>query len=109
MQLLLSPEVRIPAKGAQVTPEGKVKAEIKKVLEAAGAWYFMPSMNGYGRKGIPDFIGCVNGRFFAIEAKAENGKATPWQERELAAIAKSGGMAMIAKSGDDVREFLKDF
>ena len=89
-----------------MTPEAKVKAEIKKVLAEYECWYFMPSMNGYGRAGIPDFIGCYNGAFFAIEAKSANGKLTPNQEREIAAIQQASGFVTVAYSGDDVRGML---
>jgi Holliday junction resolvase len=89
-----------------MTPEGKVKAEIKKVLAEYGCWYFMPSMNGYGRAGIPDFIGCYNGVFFAIEAKSANGKLTPNQEREIAAIQQAHGVVVVAYSAEDVRRML---
>jgi len=89
-----------------MTPEGKVKAEIKKVLAEYGCWYFMPAMNGYGRSGIPDFVGCYEGAFFAIEAKSEDGKLTPNQEREIAAIQKADGYVAVAYSGNDARELL---
>lgn len=89
-----------------MTPEAKVKAEVKKVLIEYGCWYFMPSMNGYGRAGIPDFIGCYKGLFFAIEAKAPMGRMTEHQKREMDAIWKADGYAVIARSGDDAREFL---
>ena len=86
------------------TPEGKVKDGIKKVLDAIGAWYFMPSMTGYGRAGIPDFIVCYKGRFIAIEAKAEHGKLTKWQERELHAIQAAGGEATVINDPETLRE-----
>jgi len=89
-----------------MTPEGKVKAEIKKVLAEYKCWYFMPSMNGYGRAGIPDFIGCYNGVFFAIEAKSANGKLTPNQEREIAAIRQAHGVVTVAYSAEDVRKLM---
>jgi hypothetical protein len=89
-----------------MTPEGKVKAEIKKVLAEYGCWYFMPAMNGYGRTGIPDFVGCYNGVFFAIEAKSANGKLTPNQEREVAAIRQAHGAVTVAYNGNDVRGML---
>lgn len=84
------------------TPEGKVKDEIKAFLDSLGAecWYFMPMMMGYGRKGIPDFIGCYKGRFFSIEAKAP-GKAanlTPWQAREKSAIMQASGIPLVCDS-----------
>jgi Holliday junction resolvase len=78
-----------------LTPEGRVKAAVKKVLDAEGVWYFMPAANGYGRAGIPDFICCVNGYFLAIECKAGNNEPTLLQERELDRIIKAGGIALV--------------
>ena len=86
-----------------MTPEAKVKADIKRVLAEYDCWYFMPSMNGYGRSGIPDFIGCYQGVFFAIEAKAKNGKVTPNQARELQALIDHGAQVTVATSGESVR------
>ena len=69
-----------------MTPEGKVKSDVKKVLHRWGCiragskentwpeiktgWYYMPTNNGMGVHGIPDFIGFYQGEFFAIETKA---------------------------------------
>ncbi|MDE2344006.1 MAG: VRR-NUC domain-containing protein, partial [Betaproteobacteria bacterium] len=78
-----------------MTPEAKVKAAIRKVLDALAPdlWYFMPAMNGYGKRGVPDFVGCYHGKFFAIEAKSVTGAVTPWQERTLHDIVEAGGKA----------------
>ena len=78
-----------------MTPEGRVKAQVKKVLEAAGAWYFMPVSNGMGRHGIPDFIACHKGEFLAIETKAGKGRTTALQQRELDRIEAIGGRALV--------------
>ena len=86
-----------------MTPEGKVKDGIKKVLAAHGVWYFMPPANGYGRTGIPDFICCVNGKFLAVEAKA-NTDPTPLQEREMAAIHAHNGVAMVVREDTSMLE-----
>ena len=75
--------------------EAQVKKEIKRRLDAAGAWYFMPVPTGYGRRGIPDFICCVKGRFLAIEAKADGKMPSKWQERELRAIEKAHGGTLV--------------
>ena len=75
--------------------ESDVKDDIKKILTKHGVWYFMPSMNGFGRAGIPDFVCCVKGRFLAIEAKFGRGTTTVNQDRELLAINKSGGVSMM--------------
>ncbi len=94
-----------------MTPEGKVKAEIKAFLDilAPECWYFCPMMMGYGRKGIPDIIGSYLGYFFAIEVKAK-GKlhnTTPWQEKECLAIARSKGAVMVVDSLQAVQDMFK--
>ena len=84
-----------------MTPEAKVKAKIKKILEAVpGCYFFMPPANGYGRAGIPDFVGCLSGQFFAIEAKAGKGKTTALQDREIALIKSCGGFAIVVNENN---------
>ena len=77
------------------TPEGKVKNSVRKILTRLGIYHFMPPGMGLGRSGIPDIIGCYNGRFFAIECKAGKGKTTALQERELIAICNAGGFTFV--------------
>jgi len=77
------------------TPEGKVKAAIKKLLDEHNIYYFMPATGGYGRSGVPDFIGCARGRFFSIEAKAGKAKPTALQLREMERIKAGGGLAYV--------------
>lgn len=78
-----------------MTPEAKVKTAVKKILDAHGVYHFSPAANGYGRVGIPDIICCVDGRYLAIECKAGAGKTTVLQDREIAAITKAGGVAIV--------------
>ena len=78
-----------------MTPEGKVKAQIKVALKGLGAWYCMPVGSGFGRVGIPDFVGVYNGKMFAIEAKAGNNVTTALQARELERINAAGGFAIV--------------
>lgn len=106
------------------TPEGKVKARVKEILHkfglmAAGqpehlrptyvrGWYYMPVQNGMGVTGIPDFIGCFLGSFFAIETKAPSNKdnLTANQRDRLTEIAMAHGDVFVA---DDPEEFYDDF
>lgn len=78
-----------------MTPEGKVKAAVRKILVEEGVYYFSPAANGFGRAGIPDIICCVHGRFVAFELKAGKGKTTALQEREIDAINNNGGFALV--------------
>lgn len=77
------------------TPEAKVKAAVKKVLDQYEVYHFSPPANGYGRVGIPDIICCINGYFVAIECKAGKGKTTALQDRELDGIIEAGGVALV--------------
>jgi hypothetical protein len=78
-----------------MTPEAKVKAKVKKVLNDIGAYYAMPATGGYGSSGVPDFLVCLRGRFYAIECKANGGKTTALQEKHLADIRGAGGISLI--------------
>ena len=77
------------------TPEAKVKAKCRKLLDTFGAYYFFPATGGFGRSGVPDIIISYKGRFFAIECKAGKGKPTPLQQKEINAINDSGAVAIV--------------
>ena len=77
------------------TPEAKVKAKIKAILKAHGAYYAMPIGTGLGNSGVPDFLCCVNGKFLGIEAKAGKGKTTALQEKNLRDIDRAGGLTLV--------------
>lgn len=77
------------------TPEGRVKAAIKKVLEAHGAYFFLPVSNGMGAMGIPDILACLHGRFIGIEAKSGTNKPTDLQTLNLKRIDDAGGLALV--------------
>ena len=92
------------------TPESKVKAKIKTILKAHGIYYAMPIGTGYGNSGVPDFLCCLNGKFFAIEAKAGKGTTTALQEKNLKNIIESGGDAWVVNETNLVHleEFVKE-
>lgn len=77
------------------TPEAKVKAKVVAVLKELGAYYFYPVTGGYGASGVPDIVGCLNGRFFGIECKAGGNKPTALQLMNLKRIRETGGVALI--------------
>tara|TARA_R110000822_G_scaffold1313_1_gene5997 strand:- start:1348 stop:1674 length:327 start_codon:yes stop_codon:yes gene_type:complete len=78
-----------------MTPEAKVKKKVVSYLKEIGAYYFYPVTGGYGRSGVPDVVGCYNGRFFGIECKAGSNKPTPLQDKNLEDIGKAGGINLV--------------
>ena len=78
-----------------VTPEKKVKDKVRKLLDVAFAYHFMPATHGYGSSGVPDIVGCYKGRMFAIECKAGDNRPTALQMKNLAAISAAGGYTEV--------------
>ena len=103
-----------------LTPEGKVKNEVKKVLKRYNAFFHMVVPCGYGQNGFPDFVACVPltvtpgmvgktiGVFVGIETKAP-GKikhTTPLQRRTLREIGEASGVAVVADDASQVEPVL---
>ena len=92
------------------TPEGRVKDAIKKVLNEYNIWYFMPSANGFGKVGVPDFICCWEGRFLGIEAKAKGKReqTTANQKLRIEEIHNAEGWALVVDDVQQLKEFLNE-
>lgn len=90
------------------TPEAKVKSQVVSILKAHGVYYFFSATHGYGKSGVPDITACYKGRYIGIECKAGNNKPTALQDREIVAIHKAGGVAMVINENNinAVREIL---
>jgi Holliday junction resolvase len=89
------------------TPESVTKAKVKALLTGPGIWHFFPAANGYGRAGIGDVVACVNGHFLMVECKADKGKITALQERELQRVRDAGGQALVVYDTPEDLEVLK--
>lgn len=80
--------------------EKNFENKIKKFLKDRGCWYVKYFANRNTRAGVPDILACVNGRFVAVEVKAENGKPTELQKWNVEQIKESGGIALILYPAD---------
>lgn len=63
---------------------------------------------GVQRRGIPDIIGIIDGRFFGIEVKIGKDRQSEYQKEIEEEINKVGGVYFIAKSYDDYLEKIHD-
>lgn len=78
------------------TPEGKVKAQVNKLLDKYGSKVdrFWPVPNGMGPSHL-DCIVCAGGHFLSIETKAPGKKPTARQNKRIGDVQRAGGMAFV--------------
>ena len=76
------------------TPEGAVKAKVRRLLAKYSVYVHAPVMNGMGAPSL-DFICCLSGLYFAIETKAPGKKPTPRQEVTIAQIKHARGRVFV--------------
>lgn len=89
-----------------MTPEGKVKARIKKLLNKYGAYSHMPVQNGMGAPTL-DYVCCYGGLYLAIEAKAEGKKPSKRQLKTMSQISAAGGVALCVGTNEADFEVLE--
>lgn len=107
----------------KVIPEKNIENSILHWLNMSGifAWkvqtvgvfdpvkkIYRRSNNRYHIRGISDVIGILpDGKLLAIEVKSKTGKASPEQLEFIEKIKKSGGVAFVARSLDEVIETVR--
>jgi hypothetical protein len=85
------------------TPEGVIKNKIRKLLDSFGddLYFYMPVPMGFGKATV-DYLGCIMGVFFAIEAKKPKGQPTERQRGTLDDIRKAGGNTFVVNDDEGV-------
>lgn len=88
-----------------MTPEGRVKAKVKAILDKYEVYHFWPVQTGMGGRTL-DCIGCVAGYFFSIETKAPGGKPTKFQEHTIREMKRRGAYVFVIDSVDSPQLFM---
>ena len=84
-----------------MTPEGRVKAKLKKDLAERHYYQYWPVPSGYGAVAV-DCLVCVDGNFIAIECKREGiRKPTSRQATTMRAMRKAGAHTYVVTLDDD--------
>ena len=90
-----------------MTPEGRVKAKLKKWLAKSGVYGFWPVQSGYGEATL-DCLMCDMGKFYGIECKREGiRKPTPRQAAVMARIRAAGGVTYLVTMKDGELEWIE--
>jgi len=91
-----------------MTPEGKVKAFIKKRMKTwfPDAFMYSPPGTAYGKAGMPDLLWFIRANdktcvVVAIEAKAVGNTATPIQLHTLVKLKEQGVISAIVTGQDE--------
>ena len=90
--------------------EKNFENKIKSYLKSIGAYFIKTHGDRFSRVGTPDIIACVNGRFVAVEVKAENGKPSELQLYHLEQIRKTGGYSVLLypKDFEDFKNYCEN-
>lgn len=87
--------------------EKKIENEIKDYIKSCGGLcYKIHGGDPYQETGIPDLLVCWGGLFFGIEVKDPQGTPSAVQLAQGARIKKAGGHFIIAKSLQDVKDYV---
>ena len=89
--------------------EKRIENSIKNWLEKNNHWYIkVQGGSNNPSSGVPDILTCIHGRFIGIEVKTPTGNTTKIQEYQIDQINKSGGIAVVVTSLEQLRMELKD-
>lgn len=94
-----------------VTPEGKIKKLVQKVLDefedytptGAGLYRYWPVPSGFGASSL-DCIVCYRGRFIGIETKAPGKKPTPRQGLTIIQMRSADAIVLVIDDEKGVHE-----
>lgn len=84
--------------------EGVINKKIQDYIKAQGGYVIKTIATN--RAGVPDIIACINGKFIGIEGKTATGVVSKLQEHHLKLIKEAGGITIVARSVEDVKQHL---
>ena len=95
-----------------MTKEGRIKLSVDRVLQRVQSanlarpdvWWFKPVQAGFGTRAL-DYIGCIKGRFFAIETKRPGEYLTRFQKLTALQMMLAGAAVWIITEYETVEAF----
>ena len=89
-----------------MTPEGRVKSNVRKLFSLWGdeIYHFWPVQTGFGSATL-DILGCANGRFFAVETKRSKKDLTDRQGVIRTMMQRSHGNVFRVRDDEELAVF----
>jgi len=84
--------------------EKEIQTDLLEYLEYIGAWTVKTIESN--KRGVPDIICCLGGRFVAIEVKRKGKAPRVIQSHQIKKVEEAGGIAFSASSRLDVLQNL---
>lgn len=72
------------------------------------SWWFKVKGGSGQQAGIPDIVGCLDGRFVAIEVKRPGKRPTKLQDHVMGRIREAGGAVGVATSVEDANRVVTE-
>lgn len=92
-----------------MTDETKLKNKCIEYLKEKDIYYIKVHGGGWGAKGTPDLITCINGAFVAFELKVIGNKPQKDQIIQMKRIEKSKGKAFVIYDIDTFKRVIEMF
>lgn len=88
------------------TEESKLEQEVEKFMREKRIWQLARFQAQYNQNGLPDRLYLYKGLLLGLELKTDKGVPTTLQLRKLKEINNNGGLGLIIRSVDDVKELI---
>lgn len=88
-------------------PEARITKKIREFLSAhPRSFFFKIHGSAAMMAGLPDLIGCLEGKFVGVEVKQPGQKPSKIQNLVHGRIRAAGGVVIVATSLDDVQHLV---
>jgi hypothetical protein len=90
-------------------PESRLQRKIREALEAEWPTSWWTKFHGgpFTKAGVPDLIGCVDGRMCALEVKMPDGEVSPVQRRRQAHLERAGAIVAVVTTADEAIDVVR--
>ena len=89
------------------TEESKLEQEVEKFMREKRIWQLARFQAQYNQNGLPDRLYLYKGLLLGLELKTDKGVPTILQLRKLKEINDNGGLGLIVRSADDVKNLIE--